>query len=52
MFSSTTECCLKCSDILTPFPAFGVPFEIDNIKGPVLSAPIQSVSEVWEKSML
>jgi len=30
------------SDILTPLPAFGVPFEIDDIKGPIIQTPIQS----------
>eukprot|EP00897_Mesotaenium_endlicherianum_P008892 jgi/Mesen1/8030/ME000427S07319 len=30
------------SDILTPLPAIGVPFEIDEARGPVLEAPIQS----------
>ena len=29
------------SDILTPLPALGVPFEIDDAKGPVLEAPIR-----------
>ena len=31
-----------CSDILTPLPAFGIPFEIDDDKGPLLAAPIRS----------
>jgi uroporphyrinogen decarboxylase len=30
------------SDILTPLPAIGIPFEIDEAKGPVLESPIQS----------
>ncbi|KAL4441232.1 hypothetical protein ABPG77_011469 [Micractinium sp. CCAP 211/92] len=30
------------SDILTPLPAFGIPFEIDDDKGPLLDAPIRS----------
>ncbi|PSC72339.1 uroporphyrinogen decarboxylase [Micractinium conductrix] len=30
------------SDILTPLPAFGIPFEIDDDKGPLLAAPIRS----------
>ncbi|GMH35455.1 hypothetical protein BSKO_03323 [Bryopsis sp. KO-2023] len=34
------------SDILTPLPAFGVPFEIDNIKGPILESPIRDLEEV------
>ncbi|XP_044504353.1 uroporphyrinogen decarboxylase-like isoform X2 [Mangifera indica] len=28
------------SDILTPLPAFGVPFDIDEMKGPVIQSPI------------
>ena len=30
------------SDILTPLPAFGIPFEIDDNKGPLLDKPIRS----------
>lgn len=30
------------SDILTPLPAIGIPFEIDEAKGPVLESPIES----------
>lgn len=30
------------SDILTPLPAFGIPFEIDDNKGPLLDNPIRS----------
>lgn len=30
------------SDILTPLPAFGIPFEIDDNKGPLLDRPIRS----------
>ncbi len=33
---------LPRSDILTPLPAFGIPFEIDDDKGPLLDAPIRS----------
>lgn len=28
------------SDILTPLPAFGVPFEIEDVKGPIIQSPI------------
>ncbi|WOL02156.1 uroporphyrinogen decarboxylase 1, chloroplastic-like isoform X1 [Canna indica] len=28
------------SDILTPLPAFGVPFEIEDVKGPIIESPI------------
>uniref|UniRef100_A0A0C9S0Y3 Uroporphyrinogen decarboxylase n=1 Tax=Wollemia nobilis TaxID=56998 RepID=A0A0C9S0Y3_9CONI len=30
------------SDILTPLPAFGIPFDIEDIKGPVIHTPIQT----------
>ncbi|KAK9145266.1 hypothetical protein Sjap_005169 [Stephania japonica] len=30
------------SDILTPLPAFGVPFDIEEVKGPVIQSPITS----------
>nr|DAD35965.1 TPA_asm: hypothetical protein HUJ06_006605 [Nelumbo nucifera] len=30
------------SDILTPLPAFGVPFDIEEVKGPVIQSPICS----------
>lgn len=30
------------SDILTPLPAFGVPFDIEEVKGPVIHSPILS----------
>lgn len=30
------------SDILTPLPAFGVPFEIEEVKGPIIHNPITS----------
>lgn len=29
------------SDILTPLPAFGVPFEIEEVRGPVIPSPIR-----------
>ena len=29
------------SDILTPLPAIGIPFEIDDYKGPILDSPIR-----------
>lgn len=35
-----------CSDILTPLPAFGIPFEIDDDKGPLLDAPIRSTEQL------
>lgn len=30
------------SDILTPLPAFGISFDIDEVKGPVIQSPIRS----------
>lgn len=30
-----------CSDILTPLPALGMPFEIDDMKGPIIEQPIR-----------
>ncbi|XP_052178360.1 uroporphyrinogen decarboxylase 1, chloroplastic [Diospyros lotus] len=30
------------SDILTPLPAFGVPFDIEEVKGPVIHSPLRS----------
>ena len=30
------------SDILTPLPAFGVPFDIEDVRGPVIQSPITS----------
>ncbi|GAB2210854.1 hypothetical protein Droror1_Dr00016142 [Drosera rotundifolia] len=30
------------SDILTPLPAFGVPFDIEEVRGPVIHAPIRT----------
>lgn len=30
------------SDILTPLPAFGVPFDIEEVRGPVIQSPICS----------
>ncbi|KAG5254892.1 uroporphyrinogen decarboxylase [Salix suchowensis] len=30
------------SDILTPLPAFGVPFDIEEVRGPVIQSPIRS----------
>lgn len=29
------------SDILTPLPAFGVPFDIEEVRGPVIQSPIR-----------
>jgi hypothetical protein len=34
------------SDILTPLPAVGVPFEIDDNKGPLIDDPIRSMEQV------
>lgn len=34
------------SDILTPLPAFGIPFEIDDDKGPLLANPIRSTEQL------
>ncbi|PRW57352.1 uroporphyrinogen decarboxylase [Chlorella sorokiniana] len=34
------------SDILTPLPAFGIPFEIDDDKGPLLDSPIRSSEQL------
>lgn len=34
------------SDILTPLPALGVPFEIDDVKGPIVNNPISTKGEV------
>jgi uroporphyrinogen decarboxylase len=36
------------SDILTPLPACGVPFEIDDNKGPLIDAPIRSMDRLSE----
>jgi len=36
-----------CSDILTPLPAFGVPFEIDDVKGPLIANPVRSLQQVF-----
>ncbi|XP_051145236.1 uroporphyrinogen decarboxylase 1, chloroplastic isoform X2 [Andrographis paniculata] len=30
------------SDILTPLPAFGVPFDIEDVRGPIIQSPIRS----------
>lgn len=34
------------SDILTPLPAMGIPFEIDDKKGPIISDPITSKDQL------
>lgn len=34
------------SDILTPLPAFGIPFEIDDAKGPILANTIRSMEQL------
>ena len=36
-----------CSDILTPLPALGVPFEIDDVKGPLIANPVRTLDQVW-----
>ena len=33
------------SDILTPLPAFGVPFDIEEVRGPVIQSPICFVEQ-------
>jgi len=38
--------CSLHSDILTPLPALGVPFEIDDTKGPIIETPITSMDAV------
>ncbi|KAL2457732.1 Uroporphyrinogen decarboxylase 1 [Forsythia ovata] len=34
------------SDILTPLPAFGVPFDIEEVRGPVIQSPIRSEEDL------
>lgn len=34
------------SDILTPLPAFGVPFEIEEVKGPIIPSPLCSKDDL------
>jgi uroporphyrinogen decarboxylase len=34
------------SDILTPLPGVGVPFDIDETKGPLIASPIRSMEDV------
>ena len=34
------------SDILTPLPAFGVPFDIEEVRGPVIQSPIRSKEQL------
>eukprot|EP00891_Asterochloris_glomerata_P002777 jgi/Astpho2/2777/fgenesh1_pm.00050_%23_18_t len=34
------------SDILTPLPALGVPFEIDDAKGPIIDRPVRSMEQI------
>lgn len=34
------------SDILTPLPAFGVPFDIEEVKGPVIQSPIRTEEDL------
>ena len=36
------------SDILTPLPALGALFEIDDAKGPIIESPITSMEAVRE----
>ena len=35
-----------CSDILTPLPGIGIPFDIDETKGPVIESPIRTLEDV------
>ncbi len=39
-----------CSDILTPLTALGVPFEIDDHKGPIIENKITTLDEVCIRS--
>ena len=39
-------CVYCCSDILTPLPALGIEFEIDDRKGPIIANPIQELADV------
>jgi uroporphyrinogen decarboxylase len=36
------------SDILTPLPAIGVPFDISESKGPVIQSPVRTEEQVRE----
>ena len=36
------------SDILTPLPAIGVPFEIDDNKGPLIETPLRTMEQVQQ----
>lgn len=45
---SRLDLSLCCSDILTPLPALGVPFEIDDVKGPIIEHPITSMEAVQQ----
>lgn len=36
------------SDILTPLPGIGVPFEIDDVKGPIISNPLRTLDQVQQ----
>jgi uroporphyrinogen-III decarboxylase len=38
-----------CSDILTPLPALGVPFDIDDNKGPLIDNPIRSLDQARDR---
>jgi uroporphyrinogen-III decarboxylase len=38
----------NCSDILTPLPGIGVPFEIDDLKGPIIDNPVTSLEQVQQ----
>jgi hypothetical protein len=42
----TTVCGCPASDILTPLAALGVPFEIDDHKGPIIESPISRLDQV------
>lgn len=40
------------SDILTPLSAIGIPFEIDDDKGPLIEDPIRSLEQVPLQALL
>uniref|UniRef100_A0A804QUQ7 uroporphyrinogen decarboxylase n=1 Tax=Zea mays TaxID=4577 RepID=A0A804QUQ7_MAIZE len=40
------------SDILTPLPAIGVPFDISDSKGPVIQSPVRSKEQIDGKAAL
>ena len=44
-----TDASCTCSDILTPLTALGVPFEIDDHKGPIIENRISSIDQVGSR---